>query len=95
MRPPVPFGQYVPVDSPVHRLDARVKIALVGAYTVLLFGVWSFPGLAAGALVGIVAVAMSRVSPGLVLRGIRAVSLLLALPYWHTRCGGTPQRSLS
>ena len=37
MSVPVPFGQYVPVDSPVHRLDARAKLGLAAAYTVMLF----------------------------------------------------------
>lgn len=78
MRPPVPFGQYVPILSPVHALDARAKMALVAAYTVLLFGVGGFEGLGLAALLGAVAILVSRVPIGLVARGVRAVSVLLA-----------------
>jgi len=78
MRPPVPFGQFVPIDSPAHRLEARAKMALVVAYTALLFGVSGFAGLAVGAALAIGAVAASRVPVRLVVRGLRAVSFLLA-----------------
>ncbi len=78
MHTPVPFGQYVPIDSPIHRLDARVKMALMFAFTVLLFSVQGFGGLAFAALLAASAVALSRVPVGLVLRGIRAVAFILA-----------------
>ena len=29
MHTPVPFGQYVPIDSPVHSLESRAKMALL------------------------------------------------------------------
>jgi len=77
MRPATPFGQYVPVDSPVHRLEARAKMALVAAFTVLLFGVEGFGGLAIGAAITAVAVRASRVPPRLVIRGLRAIAVLL------------------
>ena len=38
----VTFGQYYPTESPVHRLDPRVKILLVIAYIVGIFLVESF-----------------------------------------------------
>ncbi len=37
MRIPSTFGQYVPVESWVHALDARTKMALVAGFTALLF----------------------------------------------------------
>lgn len=77
MRPPVPFGQYVPIDSPVHRLEPRAKMALVAAYTALLFSADGFAGLAVGAAATVLAVAASRVPPRLVVRGVRAVLFLL------------------
>ncbi len=78
MRPPVPFGQYVAIDSPVHRLEARAKMALMAAFTVLLFASASFYGLFAGCLALAGAIAASRVPWRLPLRGIRALSFLLA-----------------
>lgn len=73
----VPFGQYVPVDSSVHRLEARAKMALVAAYTVLLFASDGFAGLAAAAVFALAAIALSRVPIRLALRGVKAISFLL------------------
>ena len=78
MRPPVPFGQYVPIDSPAHRLEARAKMALVFAYTVLLFASDGFGGLIFGAIFASFAIAISRIPVRLALRGVKAVSFLLA-----------------
>ena len=78
------IGQYVPGASPVHRLDAAAKIGIVTAFTVALFLVssttWSgFVGLAAMAVAVVVAVALSRVPPSAVARGLRAVALIMVL----------------
>lgn len=78
MRTPVPFGQYVPVDSVIHRLEARAKMALMASLTILLFASDSFWGLALGAIVIAAGIASSRIPPRLALRGIRAISFLLA-----------------
>jgi len=74
---PVPFGQYVPADSPVHRLDPRAKIGLTAGYTIMLFSVSGFAGLALAALIAATAIALSNVPFRLVARGVRAVSFLL------------------
>lgn len=74
---PVPFGQYVPVDSPVHSLDPRAKLGLTAAYTAMLFTVGGFAGLAIAAGFASVAIAVSRVPLRLAARGVRAVSYLL------------------
>ncbi|MDH4140923.1 MAG: energy-coupling factor transporter transmembrane protein EcfT [Coriobacteriia bacterium] len=81
MRPPVPFGQYVPIDSPVHRRAARAKMILVVSYTVLLFTSSDFRGLLLAAAFAFGAIAVSRVPLRLVLRGLRAVSILLAFTF--------------
>ncbi|MBE0476821.1 MAG: energy-coupling factor transporter transmembrane protein EcfT [Coriobacteriia bacterium] len=78
MRITAPFGQYVPVASPVHALEPRAKMALAAAYTVLLFTVEGFAGLAFAAVLGAAALAASRVPARLALRGVRTVSILLA-----------------
>ena len=74
---PVPFGQYVPIDSLVHRLDARAKLGLTAVYTVTVFLVGGFLGLALVAGLAALATVASRVPLRLVLRGIRAVTFLL------------------
>lgn len=78
MTTPVPFGQYVPGDSPLHRLESRAKMGLVTAFMVMLFTVEGFAGLAGAAVLTGFAVALSGVPLRLVLRGVRAVSFLLA-----------------
>ncbi|MDP2234786.1 MAG: energy-coupling factor transporter transmembrane component T [Actinomycetota bacterium] len=77
MSVPVPFGQYVPIDSPVHRLEPRAKMGLVAAFTAMLFMVQGFGGLAVASAFATLAVALSRVPLRLVARGLKAVSFLL------------------
>lgn len=73
----MPFGQYVPVDSPVHLLEARAKMTLIFVFAVVLFMIERFSGLVLiGALV-VVAVVLSRVSWRIIARGLKAVTLLL------------------
>lgn len=74
---PVPFGQYVPGDSPVHRVDPRVKIAVTVAFTAALFAANGWAGLGASALLVAAAVVLSRVPARLVGRGLVPVSWLL------------------
>lgn len=74
---PVPFGQFVPGDSPIHRLDPRVKLGLVVAYTAVLFSADGWMGLAVAAAAALVALVISDVPPKLALRGLRPVAWLL------------------
>lgn len=73
----IPFGQYVPVESPVHRLESRAKMGLVAAYTALLFSTTSFWGLAMAAAFTAVGIGLARVPLRLALRGLKAISFLL------------------
>lgn len=73
----IPFGQYVPVESPVHRLESRAKMGLVAAYTTLLFSTGSFWGLALAAVFTAVGIAIAHVPLRLALRGLKAISFLL------------------
>ena len=78
MRRRVTLGAYVPGDTPVHRLDARVKIVLLVLATVAAFaarGPRALAVVAAGLVVTLVA---SRTSPLLVARGLRPAALVLA-----------------
>lgn len=78
MAVPVPFGQFVPGDSPIHLADARVKIVLTFAYTLALFTIDSWYGLGATAVVALAALAASRVPISLAARGLVPVLWLLA-----------------
>ena len=77
MRIPSTFGQYVPIDSPVHSLDARTKIGVIAAFTVGLFLVDGFTGLALYAAVIASVLLVSGVPPRIALRGVRALGVLL------------------
>ena len=78
MSVPVPFGQYVPGDSPVHRADPRTKLGIALAFTVLVFSARGWQGLLVAAVATIVVVAISRVPWGIVARGLVPILWLLA-----------------
>jgi energy-coupling factor transport system permease protein len=75
----VPFGQYVPIDSPVHRLEPRVKLGLVACYTIVLFSSAGWLGLGIATAMVALALVLSRVPARLALRGLRPVALLLLI----------------
>jgi energy-coupling factor transport system permease protein len=77
MSVPVPFGQYVPGDSPVHSLDARAKLGLTFAYTIVLFSAKGWLGMALAAGVALGAIALSRVPWRIVARGLAPIAWLL------------------
>lgn len=79
MRIPSTFGQYVPVESWVHALDARTKMALVAGFTALLFMADGFAGLACAAALLVLAIRVSHVPWRIALRGVRAVMLILLI----------------
>jgi energy-coupling factor transport system permease protein len=72
------FGQYVPVDSPIHRLDPRTKILGTFVLAVVVFVTHSFADLAVYAALLAAIIAAARITPGYVLRGLRPVLWLLA-----------------
>jgi len=78
MRIPVAFGQYVPVDSPVHALDARAKMGLVAGFTAGLFLVETGWGLLVFTALAALAVHTSHVPWRVALRGVKALTLILA-----------------
>lgn len=79
MRVPVTFGQYVPVDSPAHALDAKAKMGLVAAFTFALFMMDGLPGLVVAALMLVAVVRVSRVPWRIAVRGTKAVMLILLI----------------
>ena len=72
----ITLGQYVPRNSPVHRLDPRTKIILWMVLVTLLFLVRSFSGYLIFALFMGWIVYMSQIPLGYTLRGLRP-----ALPF--------------
>ena len=71
------LGQYIPVDSVVHRLDPRTKILATVLLLSILFGVGTFAGLALlTAFLGAAAI-IARIGPRYLVRAIRPLFWLL------------------
>ena len=73
----ITLGQYLPVDSPVHRLDPRTKLVLLIMYIVAVFlvnDIWVF-GLIIGFMLFMTA--MSRVPLSYVFKSLKPMRLLL------------------
>ncbi len=77
----VAFGQYIPQNSFVHKMDARVKILLTIAYIVAVFLVQSFHflGFAVCFLFVVIATIFSRVSFLRVLKSIKGIIFFIVL----------------
>ena len=88
----ITLGQYFPGDTVVHRLDPRTKIVLVIVYIVALFQAESWPGFAAVALATAVCMALSRIPPKTMFKGVRPMLFIIVLTallnLFYT--GGTP-----
>ena len=75
----VTIGQYIPRESPVHRLDPRSKIAAVMVLTVAVFVVRDFSGYGLLTLFLLGVVLASQIPLGYLLRGLRPVLFLLLM----------------
>ncbi len=75
----ITLGHFYPADSIIHQLDPRVKIVATILYIVSLFLVNGVAGwvLAVGFLV--VVIAVSKVPPLMMLKGVRAIWILIAV----------------
>ncbi|WP_313524911.1 energy-coupling factor transporter transmembrane component T family protein [Anaerotignum sp.] len=73
----ITIGQFYPVDSPIHRLDARVKLTVTFIYIITLFLVNSFVGYffviaALGATIKV-----SKVPLKFMLKGIKSIMIII------------------
>ena len=75
----ITLGQYYQTDSLLHRLDPRVKIVGTLVYIISLFVVNSFIGYLVCALFLIAMIALSNVPVGYIVRGMRAILILLLI----------------
>lgn len=73
----VSFGQYYPVDSPVHRLDARIKLILTIVFVVAIFFVKSYFGFMLTAALLLTVILLSRVPIGSVLRSVKGILFII------------------
>ena len=75
----ITIGQYFPGDTVIHRLDPRTKLILVVVYIVALFIANTYVAYAILIAVIAAAVAISKVSPGAILRNLKPLIIILIL----------------
>ena len=71
------IGQFYPVDSPIHRLDPRVKVIGVLLYLISLFLFDGFAGYAIATVFLVSVIAISKVPFSYVIKGMRPIFFLL------------------
>lgn len=77
----LPLGSYVSADTPVHRLDARVKVCLLLVASVVLFTRGTVASLAPYACLLAAVMWIARIRPGMIARGLRSTAVILALAF--------------
>ncbi|NPV54035.1 MAG: energy-coupling factor transporter transmembrane protein EcfT [Firmicutes bacterium] len=77
----ITIGQHIPGDSIVHRLDPRTKILLTLAVVVGIFFVEELWGYVLFFLFVGSVVALSRIPPGYIVRGLRPLIIILVLTF--------------
>lgn len=73
------LGQYMPGDSPLHRLDPRTKIIFISIYLPLVFLADSTADLVLLSAVALLGVLLSRISPGVLYGMLKPLFFLIAL----------------
>lgn len=77
----IKLGQFVPGDSVVHRLDARIKLLLMVAYIVLIFLVKKIPVFLIPLAFMMLAIALSGISPAYALSSLKPMRWLLVFMF--------------
>ena len=75
----ITLGQYYQTDSLLHRLDPRLKLVGTLVYIISLFVVDTFTGYFVCALFLIAMIRLSNVPVGYIVRGMRAILILLLI----------------
>ncbi|MBQ0001362.1 MAG: energy-coupling factor transporter transmembrane protein EcfT [Clostridiales bacterium] len=75
----ITIGQYYPADSIIHKLDPRVKFVGTMIFIVSIFIFNSFPGYFVAGLFLASMIALSKVPPKFMFKGLRAVFMLLMI----------------
>ena len=73
----ITLGQFFPGNSPIHRLDPRTKLVMLLVYIVALFLAVSWISYAVMFLFLVTAVAISRIPPKNIIRGMKPLVLIL------------------
>jgi energy-coupling factor transport system permease protein len=73
----ITIGQYYPVDSLIHRLDARIKLLAVFVYVVILFIIGNAASYAFAVACLAAVIYISKVPPGYILRGLKGILMII------------------
>ena len=73
----ITLGQYYPTSSPIHRMDASVKIMLTLAYMILIFFIKGFIGYAFVTAFLICVLAVSKIPWKFVFKGLKPIAVFL------------------
>ena len=73
----ITLGQYYPVDSPIHRMDPRIKLLISIMYLVIVFFVDTFVGFGVIALFLIATILLSKISFFKVLKSLKVILFLV------------------
>ena len=73
----ITIGQYYPADSPLHKVDARVKIIITLLYIVSLFIIKSFVGYAILIASLAIVIKMSKVPFKFMVKGLKALVFII------------------
>ena len=73
----ITIGQYYPVDSPIHRLDARIKLGVTFLFIVTLFLVNSFTGYLFAAACMALVIRASKVPLKFMLKGLKSIMIII------------------
>lgn len=73
----ITLGQYYPASSPVHRMDAAVKILLTLVYLIAIFFVQGFIGYGIIAVFLILLLLVSKIPPKFILKGLKPIIIFV------------------
>lgn len=73
----ITIGQYYPADSPVHRLDARIKLGVTFLFIISLFLVNSFLGYFFAAVCLGLVIRASKVPLKFMLKGLKSIMVII------------------
>lgn len=73
----ITIGQYFPGNSPIHKMDSRVKLLLDILYLVILFTTQSFTGLVAGLLFMVICYLIARINLTMILKSVKPIMPLM------------------
>lgn len=73
----VAFGQFYPINSPIHRMDARVKLLLTLLFVVGIFFIKSYFGFILTAVLLLTIILVAKLPMMSVLKSVRGVLLIL------------------